>query len=223
MEINEIKLRDLLARRAKYIKSNKDIFETLLVFLGYIASVLLSGIFTTEIDIKIKIFIGFLAVIYFVLFLVSIKNSRYSVETLYREIVSCNDNHNFSLVILKNSNGRFLLKWDRRWKTYLFPYIRTKENDLDSVQNFIKTDIGFEPLELLKKTEADFTKTSVSANMMKTYHHTFYQFSFNCETEKAKFKFNGTKYRWLSIDEMKQDKNILEKNSENIRFVEEQF
>lgn len=143
----------------------------------------------------------------------------------FNEIISCSDNHNFSLVVLKDERGRYLLKWDNRWKTYLFPYSRTKENDKEAVFDFVRTSIGYKPLKILKTESGDFTKYSVSANMTKKYHHIFYNIAFESlsQSQKSAFKYNGVKYKWLSIDELKADKNIMAKNSETVKFVEEKF
>ena len=221
MEINESKLRSLLSRRAKFIRTNKDIAESLLALAAYAVSVLLSGI--KNADFSVKIIVAVLGFIYLVIFCFSIFRSRYSVETLFREIVSCSDSHNFSLVLLKNADGRFLLKYDKRWKTFLFPYTRTSKDDEKNVFEFVKVFTGITPLSVLKKVETDVTKYSVSAQIDKSYHHTFYHLDFKTEQTKEKFKFNGVTYKWFSIDEMKQNRSILEKNNETIRFVEENF
>ena len=75
--------------------------------------------------------------------------------------------------------------------------------------------------------EADFTKVSVSANLTKTYHHTFYPVEIDAlqtalNTDK-KVIINGKKFKWFSIEEMKADENIYGKNKENIIYVEENF
>lgn len=98
-----------------------------------------------------------------------------------------------------------------------------KTNGNNDLFDFIRCDIGFEPVEITKQFEKDETKYSVSAGMTKTYHHTFSLISFNGHTEKKAFKFNGTKYRWFSIDEMKQNKRIMDTNKETVDFVEQNF
>ena len=61
--------------------------------------------------------------------------------------------------------------------------------------------------------------------MTKTYHHTFYKLSFdqNQLPQKDCFKISGIKYKWFSFDEMKANKGMMLKNSDNITFVEKKF
>ena len=223
LKIDDSKLRALLESRSKYIKSHKDIIGAFMALLSYTVSVLLSGILTA--DTKVQIIVLVAGILYFIIFIASIHNSRYSVETLFREIVSCSEDHKFSLMVLKNTDGKYLLKYDRRWKTYLFPYTKTKENDEKEIFEFIRISSGLSPKAILKQTETDVTKHSVSANMDKTYHHIFYQVSFDSSRKAAKktFHHNGTKYKWFSIDEMKLNKGIVSKNIETVKFVEENF
>ena len=224
MNIDDGKLLDLLHNRKKHIKTRKDVIESALALASYIVSVLLSGILTA--DIRIKIAVGLLGLVYLALFFASLHGTRYSVEELFADILSCSDNHSFSLAVIKDSRGRFLLKWDKRWKTHLFPFTRTKETNNDAaIIEFVRTAVGIEPKGIFQQKETDVTKHSVSANMTKTYHHTFYLIDFDeaAVPKKDKFKHNGTFYRWYSIDDMKADKNMRLKNGETIAFVEKEF
>lgn len=136
------------------------------------------------------------------------------------------DIHYFSLLVIKDSHGRYLLKKNNRWKTFLLPFSRTKENDDSSaILDFAKETLGVASPSLKKFLETDITKHSVSSNMSKTYHHTFYQISFNENDlpQKQSFTLNGEKYRWYSIEEMKQDRDMMLKNKETIDFVEKNF
>ena len=131
----------------------------------------------------------------------------------------------FSILLIKDSRGRYLLKKDKRWKTFLFPYSRTKDDDIQGIKNFAKETLNLSPIEVISSKEEDFTKRSVSANMTKTYHHIFYYCSFNIEQlpKKDSFKINGTVYKWFSFDDMKFNKDIWNKNNDNIVFVEKNF
>lgn len=223
MNIAEKKLQNLLNRRKKHIKSLAGLWESLVCLVGYVLSLLLSDI--VHADFKVQVIVGILGIFYLIFFFASIRGTRYSVEAFFEDIVSCSDSHNFSLLVLKDSHGRFLLKKDSRWKTYLFPYSRTKENDSGAILEFLKHALGISSAKITKTKESDFTKHSVSANMTKTYHHIFYQIDFDANQlpAKNKFKVNGMVYKWFSIDDMKADKNLRLKNSETIRFVEENF
>ena len=47
-------------------------------------------------------------------------------EGKLQDILSAADIHTFSLLVIKNSHGRYLLKKDKRWNTFLFPFSRRK-------------------------------------------------------------------------------------------------
>lgn len=224
MNINEGKLQDILSRRKSHIKSHATIVEASFAFLSYIVSILLSGVLSA--DTKMKVAVGIITIAYIVVFYLSIRGSKYSVQELYNDIVSAADIHAFSLLVIKDSHGRFLLKKNNRWKTFLLPFSHTKENeDSASILNFTKETIGVPAPSIQKQLETDITKHSVSSNMSKTYHHTFYQISFDEKAlpQKKTFRVNGEKYRWYSIEDMKADHDMMLKNKETIDFIEKNF
>lgn len=224
MNIEEGKLQDILFRRKIHIKSYGTIIEAALAFLSYIASILLSGVLSA--DSKMKIAVAIITLAYSLVFFLSIRGSRYSVQELYNDILSAADIHSFSLLVIKDSHGRYLLKKNKRWNTFLLPFSRTKENDDSSaILDFTKESLSLASPSVKKVLETDITKHSVSSNISKTYHHTFYQISFaeNDLPPKQAFSLNGEKYRWYTIEEMKQDKDMMLKNKETIDFVEKNF
>lgn len=224
MELNKEKLRTLLAERKLQIKSKTDIFSTLAALLTYIGSVVLSVDFLS-LPLKKQIVIIVIGLFYATLAIYAFITSRYSAETLYHEILACTDEHNFSLLLLKDKRGRFLLKYDKRWKTYLFPYTHTQDNDEQSVRDFVNNSLKLSQIDIKTSKEDDFTKTSVSANMTKTYHQKFYLCDFDLSQlpQKDCFKVYGTKYKWFSIDDMKINKSVWRKNSETFEYVEKKF
>lgn len=223
MDIDEGKLQDLLHQRKRYIKTNSDVIASALALGAYVVTIILSDV--NSLDLYKKIVVIAMALVYVVLFIKSIFNSRYSVEAFLKDITDCGNEHNFSLLVLKDSHGRFLLKKDPRWNTMLFPYYRSKENDSQAAVDFAGEALNLVSARVVKSMQADFTKRSVSANMTKSYHHTFYQLAFDDPefTAKNSFKINGIKYQWFSIDEIKSKKDIMLKNHETIEFVEKNF
>lgn len=225
MQVDEEKLRDLLSRRKKYFRSTGDIVASGVALGSYIMTIIYTFIGVKEIP-KVPLILGIIMLaIYAGIFIYSIVFSRYSIESFYKDITACNNEHNFSLILLKDNKGRFLLKYDKRWKTFLFPYTRTKEDDVSNIKNFAKESLNLSPIEILTTKEDDFTKHSVSANMTKTYHHIFYNCSYNENQLPGKdcFKINGVKYKWFSINNMKENNNLLIKNKETIVYVEKYF
>ena len=141
MNIEEGKLQDILFRRKIHIKSYGTIIEAALAFLSYIASILLSGVLSA--DSKMKIAVAIITLAYSLVFFLSIRGSRYSVQELYNDILSAADIHSFSLLVIKDSHGRYLLKKIKRWNTFLLPFSRTKENDDSSaILDFTKESLS---------------------------------------------------------------------------------
>lgn len=233
--LDEKILLDLLHKRAHHIKTRAHLWETLLCFVGYVASVLLADIRT--LPFKTQIIIAIIGLLYLAILVASLHGSHYSVDAFYQDIVRAGENHNFSLILLKDSSGvfpnKYLMKKDKRWKCYLFPYIRTldeKDRDHKSVSNFLENTlrISSHSYKFEETKEEDFTKASVSSNMTKTYHHTFYQVSCDIASnpplnKKSTIRIDGQTYKWLSIDDMKNDRRIMERNRDNITYVEKHF
>ena len=224
MQIDEGKLQDILSRRKVHIKSYGTVIEASFAFISYIVSILLSGVLSA--DLKMQVAVGILTLAYIFVFYLSIRGSRYSVEALYNDIVSSTDIHAFSLLVIEDGHGRFLLKKNNRWKTFLFPFAHSKESDdSESILSFAQKTLGLRSPSVRKQIETDITKHSVSSNMSKTYHHTFYQISFDEADlpQKTTFRLNGEKYRWFTIEEMKSDRDMLLKNKETIDFIQKNF
>ena len=141
---------------------------------------------------------------------------------------SAENEHNFSLLLLTDSSGLYpenlLLAYEKRWKCYLFPFLRTNINDDEkSVKNYVANFLGIKEFSIKKISEENFTKHSVSANLQKTYHHTFYSVCFDAKKYskgKRAFKLNRQKYKWFTIPEMKADKNIIRRNKDNVEYIE---
>lgn len=139
-----------------------------------------------------------------------------------------NQVRNFSLLVLKdNSNthkDKFLLRYDKRWKCFLFPYRKTHtENDFEYILDYLTKTLSLNNVKIVDTKIDDVEKYSVSDEIKKTYHHTFYLIEFDACNFKNTVKLNGEKYKWFSIDEMKRNKEIELKNSETVDFVERTF
>ena len=223
MNIEEERLQELLNQRKHHIKSRSYLIDSILSLVSFILTILLSGFLKCEPIIKVAIIV--IAVIYLVLFFYSVYGSNYSVDALYRDVCSVSTVHNLSLIIIKNSRNEYLLKYNKRWNCYLFPFIRTKEtDDKNNIADFCKQTLNLDSTVIKKTSDADITKRSVSADLIKTYHHKFYQIECSKSLEdKSSFSINNDKYKWYSIEEMKTDKNIFSKNSETISYVEKNF
>lgn len=218
INIEKKKLMLLLEERKHFFKNNATIFQCLFGLIGYCGSIILSQFW--KLDLPIIIAISILTLIYIVMSVILICQSKYSPEALLRDICKVSSNHKFTLLILKDDKGRFLVKYDKRWKTYLFPYTSTQDNNNKDLIDFCKQTLNLDNINIVKEIEHEETKMSASSNMTKTYLHKFCQISdYDKLPSDKKFKINGYTYRWMDILQMKENKSIKSKNEETITYV----
>lgn len=129
--------------------------------------------------------------------------------------------HDFSLIAVENSVGNYLQKYDDRWGCWLFPYIKSDGNNKVNVDSYIsqllKLDIATTYVSCAKHC-----KYSVSDDVYKIYNHKLYDVKLSeipVIMQNKLFSIEGTKYSWMSIEEMEKDKNIMKKNSDIVSFV----
>ncbi|WP_368276344.1 type II toxin-antitoxin system PemK/MazF family toxin [Coprococcus sp. RTP21204st1_G4_RTP21204_210225] len=129
--------------------------------------------------------------------------------------------HEFSIIAVKNSDGEYLQRYDDRWKCWLFPYVRSTNENKENVDSYIS--------KLLRKTVvtkyvtvAKHCKYSESDKLYKIYNHKLYEVLLDSvpkNMENKEFDIDNTKYKWMSITELEQDENVMEKNDDIIAFV----
>lgn len=233
MQIEEQELRELLNKGALSYESKKFPIDSLLSTIGFVISACLAQFYLQAIWIKVLfwIFVGTNLIYSLVLLCKYIKN-KYSSEDFIKDIKTSSKVRNFSLIVIKDTTGlnrgKYLLRYDRRWKCYLLPYQNTHENnDADFVLKTVIDTYQFSNLSITASKTDDITKYSFSDNMTKNYHHTFYYLETVTENSsiqaKKSFKLNGEKFKWMSIDEMKRNKTIMSKNSETVNFIAKNF
>lgn len=234
LSINDDKLDKLLNSRKSHIgvginKAFMDIFTSIataftfyLIPEGSIPELLRWGL----------ILLSFIYAIYVIISSLKSLVSGYNYKTLEEEIVGLDETkHRHSLVAIKNTfsthPNKFLVYWDERWKCYLFPNYRTaKENDCAKVSNAVSNALGINgSVKTSKVAERVTTKKSFSHNnQLRTYAHTLYAVDIDPFPEVAKeneFYISGRRYRWMSLRDMEQDINIMEKNKDVVHLVEE--
>lgn len=139
---------------------------------------------------------------------------------LAKEALS-NASHEFSLLAIVDTNGRYLQVFDDRWESWLFPYARSTDNNKADMDNYASKLLD-EEVVTEYVTGSKHCKYSVSDNVYKIYNHKLYKLSLNDIPENMNeqtFEVNGIKYRWMSIQEMEKDERIMEVNEEVVAFV----
>lgn len=142
------------------------------------------------------------------------------IFTLYKKYV-LKDFREFSLLAIKNPDGKFLQKYDERWDCRLFPYFRTEE-DNKAAADKIASELVQNKVYTQYVTTAKHCKYSVSDQVYKIYNHKLYRLNLDILPEHMtgdEFEINGTKYSWLSIRQMENSSVIMEKNEEIVAFV----
>lgn len=135
--------------------------------------------------------------------------------------------HKHAIMIIRNSEGKYLNYYDDRWNSYLFLNNKTKEdNDLNTQKKFIMETLNLEEMDLELKLihEKIHTKYSESAKKDKEYHHYFYNVeikSLKPFLMKEEFELNDKKYKWFSLKELEEDPRIQKVNSDIVTIIKE--
>lgn len=146
------------------------------------------------------------------------------VMQLTAEFLS-NKFHEFSLVAVKNPTGKYLQKYDSRWNCWLFPYIKTTENNKENVDKYIRGLLQL-PIDTCYIAQTRHCKYSESDNVYKIYNHKLYGVLLKRIPEmmlQDEFYMEDVKYRWMSITELEQDENVMKKNEDVIAFVKSKY
>lgn len=168
----------------------------------------------------------------------SINNSkRYTANELFDDVCKCSvadeKEHAFHIIVIKNPNiaGELLLREKVEWDCFLFPDYKVLSKDFDKEKertyliNKIKNDIGISEgvmkIEYIKENIS--TKYSVNDQVEKVYH--FYYWSVSVDRNVVignnsilfkKFKYGTYKYKWMAIDDILKDSEMLVKNKDVI-------
>ena len=122
--------------------------------------------------------------------------------------------HEFSLIAVQDVQGRFLQIFDDRWGSWLFPYTRTTEDNKANVDRFA-SGLLHKDINTTYITTAKHCKYSVSDKIYKIYNHKLYRVQIDDVPDDLPEK----KCKWMSIDDLESNEEIMEKNEDIIAFV----
>jgi hypothetical protein len=130
-----------------------------------------------------------------------------------------------SIVLIKDTfkyGRRYLVYYDERWDCLLFPNYRHHDDNINFLNDVLKEDFNTDFLVgyLGNKIHQKF---SVSAGKDKIYRHKFYTASGKLPKfmQEDFFEINGKKFYWKTLEELKENPDVLKKNSDIIGYVEE--
>ena len=157
---------------------------------------------------------------------------KYTHETLYKDIEALDKvTHPFSIVAIKDTYhpypNQFLLYRDHKWNCNFFLNYRTQPTEEQNI-SFIKTKLSQElhlpiaNISLHKVGQVLQEKYAVKENRQKVYDHAYYEAkltAFPEELQHHSFVIDGKEFVWMTLDEMKNDKEIQEKNLDVVNQV----
>lgn len=139
--------------------------------------------------------------------------------------------HCFSLVAIKDTfndyPNRFLLKYDKDWDCDLFFSFHTlndEQRDIGNIKERLSNLLKVDPAEISVEyvDETLQTKFSQKDKVTKLYNHRLYHAEikdFPKDEQKQTFEIDGIRYKWETIDTMREDVNIRQKNMDVVDFV----
>lgn len=237
--LDKLKLQLLLQEKKEYIGYPIVGIDLLFSAIAFVVSLLCSDFHDVGFldALVIKTVAWIVAVVFFVLAVRKIIISarrKYTKEDLLRDIENLNEiAHVFSLVAIKDTfkehSNRFLLYYDKRWECWFFFSFKKTENDNEKfianrLSNMLKVDADKISIHYL--TDRIQMKYSVSDDVNKLYQHHLFKgivSDYPDDMQKDEFEIDGVLYRWMTIDEMEQDENIMQKNKDIVAFVKEKI
>lgn len=160
--------------------------------------------------------------------------TKYGPTELLNDIENLNEiTHPFSIVAIKDTFNKFpnnfLLYYDTRWDCKFFIYYRTQATSNEVNEENICTRLSNELKIKKDRISVEYRsvkiqrKFSVSDQKYKCYEHQVYyvKIPFNSTIKNRDFIIDGKHYYWMSIAEMEQDPNIIEKNLDVVNLISE--
>ena len=132
--------------------------------------------------------------------------------------------HKHTILIIKN-NDKYLQYFDERWNSYLFLNCKCENNkDIAKISDTVLEKLGIKPLKIDYLFTKIHSKYSVKHEKMREYEHYFYLVDIGTEfIDKKEFVINNTKFKWLSMEELENDPEIMQINGDIIGFIKEWF
>ena len=130
-----------------------------------------------------------------------------------------------AIIIAKNMRGEYLQYYENSWNGYLFLNCKCENNkDIAKISGTVLEKLGIKPLKIDYLFTKIHSKYSVKHEKMREYEHYFYLVDIGTEfIDKKEFIINNTKFKWLSMEELENDSEIMQINGDIISLVKEWF
>ena len=235
IEIDEKNLIDLLERKKEHIGGS---WVGGIINLGSAFSFGVT-LFTANISIQwlksvliIVLLINIVAAIFSLI--KCLGKFAYKYNKLYSDILMLDRSKNkYSLVAIMNdfegdcANKVLLQYYSDEWNTYMFFSFPTASEDdenniISRVAASLKIDRKYIKVRFLEETPNQ-PKYSPDHKEIREYHNKYYQIfitNFPELIKKSSFEIEGCRYKWMTLDEMKSDKNIRKNNIDVLQVFE---
>lgn len=119
-----------------------------------------------------------------------------------------------AIIIIKNKD-KYLQYYDERWDSYLFPNMKLKNQftDIDIIE-YVENNLNKKVIDCTFIKNIIHSKYSVSHKEVREYNHYFYLVNID------NYDFDSN-YKFFSMDELKNNKRIMEVNSDIVSYIEE--
>ena len=159
-------------------------------------------------------------------------NDKYTHKKLLKEIRSLDlTPRKYSLVAIKDTfreyPNRFLLYLDRGWGCpFLLNYKTRSSGNGDAIREALSHElkIDAENIRLKKLARQTYQKFSSEDGVEKNYEHLLYVAEiqdFPKVMQASNFSIDGKDFMWMSIEDMKRDARIQEKNMDVVGLLRE--
>ena len=230
--LNESDIKLIFEQNREFIGKSKLFgFDSLIAGIGFLVTVYFS-VFKTNWMKYTLLIIGIIYLIWGGINIIYSYKHKFNKDILYQKLEEVNlmEQHQHSIILIKdtfNKNpNRFLVYQDARWGCRLFINFHSMQDNNENIKNIekhIQSELKTQPNNCVYLFDKLHTKFSVSAGKEKYYKHSFYELKLqpNKITKQDSFTIDGKTYYWMSIAEMENDKNIMDKNSDIVKFVKE--
>lgn len=228
--IDTIELKLLLEKKRQYI-GNTYVGNISYILSGLIA-VCSSYAVENQIIIDLIWIFGAILVVAGLKGVYHVAVHNYTHETLYKDIEALDKvTHPFSIVVIKDTYhefpNHFLLYRDHKWSCNFFLNYRTQSQEDKNIAA-IKARLSQElhipekDISLTKMGQVIQEKYAVKEEKKKVYDHSYYEAkiaTFPKGLQGHDFVLDGKEFVWMTLEEMKNNKDIQEKNLDVVNQV----
>lgn len=238
IEIENEQLKLYLQQRKKMIEFKKfsgigEIISGISLIITLLCSDFKDSIIHAQAINIIFFIISFSILGYGVFMLINSLFNYFTIEICYRDICELDQKskHRQNIIVMTDNSekGRYLLVYNLPWKCYLFPsYIgkvsNSEDQEISHFKPLFNKSIGVKSniIELNPIGTLNSRKINYAEKSYMNYEFHFYKVKVNKLDKvfnKKRFKYNGKKFIWMTLDEMYKSRNIMKKNKDVVVFI----